>query len=75
MDTPIVIVLVVAILALIGVAAWLYMQKRRSDGLRTSFARSMTGLDGSIPISAAPSGRSRSGKSASSSFTFGPVVR
>jgi hypothetical protein len=32
-----VIVLVVALLAAIGVAAWLYMQKRRSDGLRTSF--------------------------------------
>jgi hypothetical protein len=37
MDTPVMIVLVVAILALIGVAAWLYLQKRRSDGLRKSF--------------------------------------
>ena len=37
MDTPVVIVLVVALLAAIGVAAWLYLQKRRSDGLRTSF--------------------------------------
>src|SRR6186713_1179168 len=37
MNTPVVIVLVVAILALIGVATWLYLQKRRSDGLRTSF--------------------------------------
>jgi hypothetical protein len=37
MTTPVAIVLVVAILALIGVAVWLYMQKRRSDGLRTSF--------------------------------------
>jgi len=37
MDTPVVIVLVVAVLALIGVAAWLYLQKRRSDGLRQSF--------------------------------------
>jgi hypothetical protein len=36
-DTPVVIVLVVAVLALIGVVAWLYLQKRRSDGLRTSF--------------------------------------
>jgi hypothetical protein len=31
------IVLVVLVLAVIGVVAWLYMQKRRSDGLRTSF--------------------------------------
>jgi hypothetical protein len=37
MDTPVVIVLVVALLAAIGVAVWLYLQKRRSDGLRTSF--------------------------------------
>ena len=37
MDTPVVIVLVVALIAVIGVAAWLYLQKRRSDGLRTSF--------------------------------------
>ena len=37
MDTPVVIVLVIALLAAIGVAAWLYLQKRRSDGLRTSF--------------------------------------
>ena len=37
MDTPVVIVLAVAVLAVIGVAAWLYLQKRRSDGLRTSF--------------------------------------
>jgi hypothetical protein len=37
MDTPVVIVLVVALIALIGVAAWLYLKKRRSDGLRTSF--------------------------------------
>src|SRR5688572_6571354 len=37
MDTPVVIVLVIALVAAIGVAAWLYMRKRRSDGLRTSF--------------------------------------
>jgi hypothetical protein len=37
MDTPMVIVLAVAVLALIGVAVWLYLQKRRSDGLRSSF--------------------------------------
>jgi hypothetical protein len=40
MDTPVVIVLVVAVLAVIGVigvAAWLYLKKRRSDGLRQSF--------------------------------------
>jgi hypothetical protein len=37
MDTPVVIVLAVADLALFGVAVWLYLQKRRSDGLRTSF--------------------------------------
>jgi hypothetical protein len=37
MDTRVVIVLVVALIAVIGVAAWLYLQKRRSDGLRTSF--------------------------------------
>ena len=37
MDTPVMIVLVIALLAAIGVAVWLYMQKRRSDGLRTSF--------------------------------------
>ena len=37
MDTPVVIVLVVALIAAIGVAAWLYLQKRRSDGLRTEF--------------------------------------
>jgi hypothetical protein len=37
MDTRVVIVLVVALIAAIGVAAWLYLQKRRSDGLRQSF--------------------------------------
>jgi hypothetical protein len=37
MDTSVMIVLVVAVLAVIGVVAWLYLQKRRSDGLRTSF--------------------------------------
>jgi hypothetical protein len=37
MDTRVVIVLVVALLVAIGVAAWLYLQKRRSDGLRQSF--------------------------------------
>jgi len=37
MNAPVVIVLVVAVLALIGMATWLYLQKRRSDGLRTSF--------------------------------------
>jgi hypothetical protein len=37
MDSPVVIVLVIALLAAIGVAVWLYLQKRRSDGLRTSF--------------------------------------
>jgi hypothetical protein len=37
MDTPVVLVLVVAVIAAIGVAAWLFMQKRRSDGLRQSF--------------------------------------
>jgi hypothetical protein len=37
MDTPVMIVLVVVVLAVIGVVAWLYMEKRRSDGLRTSF--------------------------------------
>jgi hypothetical protein len=37
MDTPVMIVLVVAVLAVIGVVVWLYLQKRRSDGLRTSF--------------------------------------
>ena len=37
MDTPVVIVLVIALMAAIGVAAWLYLQKRRSDGLRQSF--------------------------------------
>ena len=37
MDTPVAIVLVVAVLAAIGVALWLYLQKRRSDGLRKSF--------------------------------------
>jgi hypothetical protein len=37
MDTPVVIVLAVALIAAIGVAAWLYLKKRRSDGLRTSF--------------------------------------
>ena len=37
MDTVVVIVLVVLLLVAIGVAAWLYLQKRRSDGLRTSF--------------------------------------
>jgi len=39
MDTPVVIVVIVviAVLVAIGLAAWLYLQKRRSDGLRTSF--------------------------------------
>jgi len=37
MDTRVVIVLVVAVLAVIVVAAWLYLQTRRSDGLRKSF--------------------------------------
>ena len=37
MDTRVVIVLVVALIAVIGVAVWLYLQKRRSDGLRQSF--------------------------------------
>jgi hypothetical protein len=37
MDTPVMIVLAVVVLALIGVVAWLYLQKRRSDGLRASF--------------------------------------
>lgn len=37
MDTPVAIVLVVVVLALFGVALWLYLQKRRSDRLRKSF--------------------------------------
>jgi hypothetical protein len=37
MDNPVVIVLVVALIAVIGVAVWLYLQKRRTEKLRTSF--------------------------------------
>jgi hypothetical protein len=37
METPMVIVLAVLLLVAIGVAAWLYLQKRRSDGLRQTF--------------------------------------
>jgi hypothetical protein len=37
MDTPVLIVLVVGVIAVVGVVAWLYMQRRRSAGLRTSF--------------------------------------
>ena len=37
MDNPLVIILVVALIAVIGVAAWLYLQKRRTEELRTSF--------------------------------------
>jgi len=37
MDNPLVIVLVLALLAAIAVAAWLYLQKRRTEELRSSF--------------------------------------
>jgi hypothetical protein len=37
MDNPLVIVLVVALIAVVGVAVWLYLQKRRTEELRTSF--------------------------------------
>jgi hypothetical protein len=37
MDNPVVLVLVIALIAVIAVAMWLYMLKRRSDELRTSF--------------------------------------
>jgi len=37
MDNPLVLVLAVALIAVIAVAAYLYMQKRRTDQLRTSF--------------------------------------
>jgi hypothetical protein len=37
MDNPLMIVLVIALIAVIAVAAWLYMQKRRTEELRTSF--------------------------------------
>jgi FtsZ-interacting cell division protein ZipA len=37
MDNPLVLVLVVALIAVIVVAVWLYMQKRRTEELRTSF--------------------------------------
>ncbi len=37
MDNPLVIMLVIALIAAIAVAAWLYMQKRRTDELRSSF--------------------------------------
>jgi len=37
MDNPLVVVLVIALIVVIGVAAWLYMQKRRTEELRTSF--------------------------------------
>jgi hypothetical protein len=37
MDNPLVIALVVALVAVIAVAAWLYLRKRRTDELRTSF--------------------------------------
>ena len=37
MDNPLVLVLVVALIAVVGVAVWLYLQKRRSEGLRSSF--------------------------------------
>ena len=37
MDNPLVIVLLVALVAAIGVAAWLFMQKRRTDTLQQKF--------------------------------------
>jgi hypothetical protein len=37
MDSPLVIVLIVALVAAIGVAAWLFMQKKRSDTLQQRF--------------------------------------
>jgi hypothetical protein len=37
MDNPLVIVLIVALVAAIGVAAWLFMQKRRTDNLQQKF--------------------------------------
>jgi FtsZ-interacting cell division protein ZipA len=37
MDNPLVLVLAIALIAVIAVAVWLYMQKRRTDELRTSF--------------------------------------
>lgn len=37
MDNPLVIVLLVALVAAIGVAAWLFMQKRRTDNLHSRF--------------------------------------
>jgi hypothetical protein len=37
MDTPLVIVLVIALIVVIGVGAWLYLQRRRTAGLRESF--------------------------------------
>jgi hypothetical protein len=37
MDNPVVIVLVVALIVVLGVAVWLFMQKRRTEELRTSF--------------------------------------
>jgi hypothetical protein len=37
MDTRVIIVLVVAVIALIGVAAWFYLRQRRTAGLRESF--------------------------------------
>jgi len=37
MDNPLVLVLAIALIAVIAVAVWLYMQKRRTEALRTSF--------------------------------------
>jgi len=37
MDNPLVLVLAVALIAVIAVAVWLYMQQRRTQELRTSF--------------------------------------
>lgn len=37
MDNPLVIVLIVALVAAIGVAAWLFMQKKRTDQLQNRF--------------------------------------
>jgi len=37
MDNPLVLVLAVALIAVIAVAVWLYLQKRRTEDLRTSF--------------------------------------
>ena len=37
MDNPLVIVLLVALVAALGVVAWLFMQKRRSDQLQSRF--------------------------------------